>query len=143
MTVRFTNLRQFEKDIKKFVELTGADADQVVRKVALDIFAGVTRRTPVDTGHARSAWALNYGAAPKSNNGIEGGGSAAATAANGVEETSFLTSKPQDTVWITNNLPYIIRLEKGHSKQADKGFMVQRTLSVVAQMVSDAVKEVQ
>jgi hypothetical protein len=141
MTVKFTNVAAFERDLAKFVALTGADADQVVRKVGIDIFAGVTRRTPVDTGHARSAWALNYGG-QKSKGGVDEGGTGAAIAENKLEVAGFLASQKQDTIWITNNLPYIIPLENGHSKQADKGFMVQRTLSVVKSTVKDAIKAV-
>jgi hypothetical protein len=34
-----------------------------------------------------------------------------------------LDVRPGDEIWISNNLPYIVELEKGHSKQAPQGMV--------------------
>ncbi len=34
-----------------------------------------------------------------------------------------LDVRPGDTIWISNNLPYIVKLEEGHSQQAPQGMV--------------------
>ncbi len=134
MSIRFTNFPQFERQIKKFAKHMRINANVFVRKIAFDVFAGVTKRTPVDTGWARSNWQIAIG--NPSTNILEkppenSNGEAYAKSVNAKQLRNLTPSSIEafPVIWITNNLPYIIPLEYGHSKQMDKGYMVQRTLS--------------
>jgi hypothetical protein len=120
----------FNVDISKFVEKCGTKADQVVRKICLDLTSSIILKTPVDTGRARANWQTTLGApATGTVASTDKGGAASITAA------SNAASKAKGNVfWITNNLPYIAVLEYGlygegpntiggFSKQAPNGMV--------------------
>lgn len=97
----------------------------VTRKLALGALSGVVMRTPVDTGRARGNWMVSIGAARggESTAADKGG---AATIANGSAVIGQQRAFQQ--IVIENNLPYITRLNDGHSKQAPAGY-VESTLA--------------
>ncbi len=121
--------RQFALDLKRFGEVTEEQARMIFQKISLDLDARIVLGTPVDTGRARGNWFPTVGtpsgrvdlkAADKS-------GAAAIGAAQGV----VAGVKLGDVIWFTNNLPYILPLENGHSGQAPQG-MVDINLNAVA-----------
>lgn len=125
----------FKLDITKFVEKAGDRADLVVRKVALDMLSGIVMKTPVDTGRARGHWgvgvnSITYGA------GIDPSGGSTIAQGGAVIQGA----KAGDTVYLANNLPYIVRLEYGHSKQAPQG-MVRTTVDEFQAAVNRAATE--
>ncbi|MEE7442671.1 HK97 gp10 family phage protein [Methylobacterium oryzae] len=89
--------------------------EQVERRVAtiaLDILGTIKVLTPVDTGRARSNWHLDVGT--RNVVLVEPGGDLP-------PQTALYTI--DKTIWISNNLPYIRRLNDGYSKQAPAGFV--------------------
>ena len=128
--IRVTNQNEFDITLKKFAKKIEVDAATVVRKVAFDLFNGVVSRTPVDTGWARASWNIAFNTPDLSVPPKVQGGESAAVAANDAQEQKLdLIADDFPRVWITNALDYIEYLEAGHSKQAGKGFMIQRTLA--------------
>jgi len=126
------------KGIKKFAKQSGLEVDKVVRKIALIAYDGITKRTPVDTGRARANWNFSVGNADTTVSS-EGFGKSTGKHVNSPTPPSSpkapkITLKKGDgleDIYITNNLPYIKRLEYGHhSKQAPKG-MVKVTLAEI------------
>lgn len=116
----------FDRNINKVVD-SKADGliENVVRKVALDTQRDVSASTPVDTGRARSNWFVTAGR-PSSQ---------VTDAVNG-SPTAALS--PTKVAFVTNNLPYIERLENGHSGQAPSGFVgsvVRRQVNKVREIV--------
>lgn len=111
------------KTTKEFVE-------KVMVKLTLDVNANLTETTPVDTGWAASNWVPNIGS-PYNNS------------ANGVESreeklnllSAQLSDKekglaevlnyklPRGAIHITNNVPYITKLNEGSSSQAPTAFV--------------------
>lgn len=87
---------------------------QTVRKVALTVDRELVLKTPVDTGRARSNWIPSLEApsvrlvGPGQKPDIDG------------DLAQYTVDK---TIFITNNLPYIRRLNEGHSDQAPAGFV--------------------
>lgn len=87
---------------------------KTVRAIALVIHGELTNTTPVDTGRARSNWLpslntpRNDTVAPNQGERVDGV----------LKEYDI-----KDTIFITNNLPYIQRLNDGYSKQAPSGFV--------------------
>jgi hypothetical protein len=123
------DLRGFARRIRDIGERVERNADELVPKVALAIDQGLVVRTPVDTGRARSNWRVSIGtglegvidAYVKGEAGNTGGANAQAALlqAKGV----LMTYRGKVPVYITNNLPYIVRLNEGWSAQAPAGFV--------------------
>ena len=113
----------FNLDIKAFTEKAGKNADKVVRKICLDLLSDIVYNTPVDTGRARANWFTSIGS-PVSTT-IEFNASASSAAGVAVAQASADIAKaPGNLFWISNNLPYIYRLEfEQWSKQAPNGMV--------------------
>lgn len=133
------------KAMKKTAQRVSTNADRLVRRCALAIDAAVVLATPVDTGRARANWQVEVGQAPT---GVvlktDQGGGATIAAGQGAIETY---NGEKGGVFITNNLPYIERLNEGWSAQAPAGFVevavdvgVQAIISEQAKMVDGVVK---
>ena len=131
--------RTFSLDIAAFVAKAGDRADLVVRKVALDMFSKIVVKTPVDTGRARGHWTAGVNNAPSGLTGRldkSGAGAIAGIAA------TVSTARAGDRIYLANNLPYILKLEYGHSKQAPSG-MVRTTIDEFQAAVNRAAAEAQ
>jgi hypothetical protein len=113
----------FNLDIKAFTEKAGKNADKVVRKICLDLLSDIVYNTPVDTGTAQANWFTSIGS-PVSTT-IEFNASASTAAGIAVARASADIAKATGNLfWISNNLPYIYRLEfEQWSKQAPNGMV--------------------
>jgi hypothetical protein len=126
----------FSVPLAQLAEKMKADLELVVRKSTLEIFRGVTLKSPVDTGRFRANWNVSYGAVDM-------------TTTTSTEQTradrevqKALTLPVGGTVYMANSLPYARVLEyglypnppkkptgktvNGFSRQAPAG-MVRRT----------------
>ena len=97
--------------------------ERVIKVLAVNITANLVERTPVDTGWAKSNWIPSVGESVSSPQGSkENVGQAAAAQAGG--QARVLGYKLNNgNVFIANNVPYISRLNDGHSNQAPAGFV--------------------
>ena len=146
-----TNFAEFSQEIDRFVAQIPGKANLVKRRIALQVLTGVVMQTPVGK---KELWAINVERAAKGLKPIPPGyvggrargnwqttisspatgtlarkdktGSAAINAGN----STIGAAQPGQDIWISNNLPYIERLEDGHSTQAPNG-MVALTLTAV------------
>lgn len=105
-------------DLRNFIDKTTKNSDAKVRVICLDLLSGIVMKTPVDTGRARGNWQASIGS-PRMTQ-LE------TTDANGdvtiAAAQDAVSQAPGNVFWITNNLPYIMRLEyEGWSKQAPRG----------------------
>lgn len=106
-----------------------AQANQVKIKVVTEIVRYLVRTTPVDTSQALSNWQVTLGVAsahriPPIIPGKHG--STYELSADQAIEFAIAvakTAKPGQSVWISNKLPYIRRLNDGYSSQAPAGFV--------------------
>lgn len=105
------------------------NADALTRKVALAVDAAVVIATPVDTGRARANWQVNLGQ-PVSGTREASDKSGQAAIAEG--QATIAQYKGDSSIHITNNLPYIGRLNDGWSAQAPAGFVEKAVLIGVA-----------
>lgn len=114
---------KFKADLNKVAELFGTTVGVVRRRIALEIWVGVVKMSPVDTGRFRASWNLTEGHVDTS---VKPEGK------HSYPRPSALRGNPDNfaVTWITNNLPYAVPLEEGHSKQAPFG-MVRVTLASV------------
>lgn len=119
------DLRQFAKRIRELGKRIENNAYATVRKVALAVDAAVVIATPVDTGRARANWQVNIGSpATGTREPTDQSGQAA------IEQgkTEIAQYKGGSAIHITNNLPYIGRLNDGWSAQAPSGFVEKAVL---------------
>lgn len=98
----------YDKKVTKRLEKT-------VRAVALTVHNTLDLTTPVDTGRARANWLPSLNT-PDVRIVEPSVGKADLDAA-------ITAYKLADTIFISNNLPYIRPLNDGHSKQAPAGFV--------------------
>lgn len=136
-------------DLKGILNKAGnnvaANADRLVRRCALATDAAVVIATPVDTGRARSNWQVELGqAATGTVDALDKSGQGAISQGKRVIDGY----KSGSTLNITNNLPYIERLNDGWSAQAPAGFVekavqigVNAIVSEAANIVGGTVKE--
>lgn len=117
-----TNAQQFNANIRRIAKTLPTTMVSVFqRKLAIDLLAKVVKKTPVDTGHARFNWQLAIGTPNKDE--LDGKDKIGVkTNAKGV--AAIAGHLPYQTIYLTNNVPYIGALENGHSKiQAPHGML--------------------
>lgn len=101
---------------------------EMMRRVALDIDSALVLTTPVDTGRARSNWQVSIGKSALGT--VDTPVSPSEAIGNAKSELSKLRDS-DSSVHITNNLPYIQRLNEGWSPQQPAGFVDQAIATVV------------
>jgi hypothetical protein len=124
---------EFSRRMGNLATRVARNADRTVRKAALAADQAVVMQTPVDTGRARANWiaALNAPADGPTADEDKGGGRAVQQAAGVV---ASYDGDRDVAIHITNNLPYIQRLDEGSSYQAPAGFVrlaVRRGIAAV------------
>lgn len=98
----------------------------VTRGLALQALGGVVLRTPVDTGRARGNWQVAIGVENvNGESGVLDKGGASTVTQGGA---TIARQQGFQKILIQNNVPYIGRLNDGHSKQAPAGY-VEGTLA--------------
>jgi len=111
----------FEREINKFAEKTAKQQDQYVRSICFHLLKQIVDGTPVDTGRAKGNWqtSINNPSTMATENKDKDG---ARTIAAGSADIAKATGR---IFYISNNLPYIRRLEfDGWSKkQAPHGWV--------------------
>lgn len=91
--------------------------DSQVRAVTIGVFSSVIKMTPVDTGRAKGNWQCTIGS-PASGDTTRLGESGSLS-----EVLETTPREAGEKVYLTNNLPYIQKLEYGHSTQAPSGMV--------------------
>lgn len=97
-------------------------------EIALEIHADLVENpptgTPIDTGWASVNWWMKIGSAPTGNDGSEGNvASRQAGQQAGVAAMASYHIGNGQSVWITNGVPYIGRLNAGSSTQSPAAFV--------------------
>lgn len=101
------------------------EVERSIRKAALRADQVVVLATPVDTGRARANWIASVIApADRADNKPDPSGQAAINQAAAVVGSYKLEF---GSIFLTNNVEYILPLEQGHSQQAPHG-MVQQAI---------------
>lgn len=103
-------------------------AERAIVKITLDVTANLVETTPVDVGWARANWVPAIGTPVLKNlSGVEptsGATSAAASEQQGALGGIVAGYKlNRGKVFVSNNVPYITKLNDGSSTQAPAGFV--------------------
>ena len=120
------------RNLDKWVQKVGGDAEKVTRAVALQMTNEVINRTRVDTGRARGNWHAEINAAEEKVFEFAGGGAAAVPFA--LSHCNKAIAEMYGHRWIlSNNVSYVLSLE---SKDA----MVRGTVLEFNRAISSAIK---
>lgn len=125
---------QFELSLREFAEKAGENARQQVTAIVLEVWSRLIVRSPVDTGRFRANWiytpahklgrlAVRPPVILDQNAGPLMGAVLPPPPPPQIDILTVLDFPHR----ISNHLPYAMRLERGHSKQAPGG-MVALTL---------------
>jgi hypothetical protein len=126
----------FAKDFERFAKLTNASLDETGRAIVLELFGSTIKDTPVDTGRARGNWQTSMDSPATGETDRKGEGPALAEVSQ--QAASFGAGK---IIYLTNNLPYIYRLEfLGWSQQSPDG-MARKNVARIQSIVRKAVAE--
>ena len=118
-------------DLNKYAKKKKVEIKKVRKNYAFALYSSIVKKTPVDTGRARGNWNITVGhddTLPKENTVPQ---------FKSVEEVPKVEG--DETIYISNNLPYITKLEyggypnppkkgsgktiNGYSKQAPEGMV--------------------
>lgn len=125
-----SNINEFMIKLKGLGDATERHVMLYRKRVALDVFSRVILDTPVLSGRARGNWFASLDIPDEHVDLNLFDKSGATTVQNMIRVVNAASSEPFGIIWLTNNLPYILRLENGWSKKAPQG-MVQRAITAV------------
>lgn len=135
-------LLDLANSLAKRRKVIGTAGNEAAKKVALTIIGDLAYKTPVDTSQAISNWVVTLG---RKNSGTIkphfpgiSGSSYRASAAETIARAKLAiqSKKPGQVIWITNNLPYIRRLNEGYSAQQPAGF-VERAIVLGRRVIAN------
>ena len=123
--------RGFNRELKRWInEDVKGRTLTAYKKIVRDLGRSVVLDTPVDTGQARGNWRFTTSkvSAAYDPRKLDPRG----TAAIGRLEAVIARLRLSDPVYITNNVPYIEKLETGWSQQAPAGMLGRNIARVSA-----------
>ncbi len=125
-------MAKWSLDLDKYAEKCKEKIDETKKRVAFALYSSIAKKTPVDTGRARGNWHITVG--NESFEVLERKG-----LGHYNEETDKINGSGDKPIFIQNNLPYIVGLEYGRSKQAPNG-MVGLAMANVQKHIDEAVR---
>lgn len=127
-------MTSFSLDLAKFGQKAVNNAEKIVRKIGFDMHSRIVQRMPVDTGRAKANQQISINSLPSGSVlEFDKSGNAAISKGN----RALANFKLGDTIFLYNNVEYIIPLEYGHSKQAPQG-MFRITFEEIVQHLGAA-----
>lgn len=126
----------FASDVAKYAKLAGASVDETGRAIVLELFGSTIKDTPVKSGRAKGNWQTTIGTPASGTTDRLGEEESLAEVSQ--QAASFGAGK---VIYLTNNLPYIYRLEfLGWSQQSPDG-MARKNVARIQSIVRKAVSE--
>jgi hypothetical protein len=114
-------------DISRFKVNAAKAVENDVKAVKMALFSSIIKDTPVLTGRLAGNWQTGLGAAAGTVDRTGAGAS--------IAEMKSSLGKAEDTIYMTNNLPYAERIEfAGYSAKSPEG-MVRRNVVRVANLL--------
>ena len=130
----------FSSMVNKFAKTAPEQANAVIRKSTLELFTDVVMDTPVATGRARGNWQVSFGA-PASGvldeRGDKENDNKTSSPTAGVVTDALNSDRTTSVIFLTNNLPYIKKLEYGWSKKAARGMVRKNLLKANATLLKN------
>ena len=151
-------MAEWSFDLTEYAKKKNVEIKEVRKAYAFALYSSIVKKTPVDTGRARGNWNISVGSADTSTDdpssyptsyrkrqkkNAKSGKKTSRPAAKlkYKDPASISTPDGDESIFISNNLPYIESLEYGSSKQAPNG-MVGVTLANNENIFNAAVRSV-
>ena len=131
--------KSFELQLKEFENMTAEKSELLFKKVCFDLSNSIIMDTAVDKGTARGNWQPDINSIQNDVLEVEDK-SGNATVAKVASQTNNL--KLGQFFTLTNNLPYILRLEYGWSKTKSPNGMVGINVMRFQNFVNQANKDI-
>lgn len=128
------DLATFTRRIRARARGIEENIDALTRRVAVAVDQAVVVATPVDTGRARGNWQVGIGA-PVTDETERLDPAGVETIATNNDKIA--SRKLGQDIFISNNVPYIGRLNEGSSSQAPENF-VEQAVAAGASVVNRA-----
>lgn len=109
------------KETNRVIKLLKKTTEKAARKLVLDIHGGLVEETPVLTGWARNNWVPSV-SVPVTVTAGDPENVSGAQMTGGIASILGWSFK-DGPAWIANNVPYIKKLNEGHSAKAPAGFV--------------------
>lgn len=124
----------FAAQLEAFRRATLENAGDIKAGAAIAFSTAVIEDTPVDTGRAKGNWQLTIGDPAE--------GVVDDTAQEALRKVSFRSNYGSifDVNYLTNNLPYIERLEFGYSEEKAPDGMVRKNVIRFDRLVQAAIR---
>lgn len=128
------DLNIFATNMQKLAGNIAQNERKLLRDVATAIVDKVSGDTPIDTGQASSNWITSLGAPVQHYNPV----SKSAPLANGpgVSQAQVRAAvapvRGGQTIWIANNVPYIVELNRGSSSQAPRDYVDKAVVTALS-----------
>jgi hypothetical protein len=130
------SLKSFTIKMDKLSVKLGTSVEKVKRATAIAVHQTITVATPVKTGRAKNNWNAELNRPNRTKilgEVFDKSGQIAVTKAKAV----INQSNDADSIWISNNLDYIVDLNNGSSKKAPAGF-VQKGIQTAVNFIKKA-----
>ena len=122
---RFRSFEQFSKRMQVIAAGIITNSNAIKQRTALVLDRDLVLATPVDTGHARSNWHVSVENPSDEISSIKD-----PEYTPGPKEEGIISAAvPGQSIYVTNNLPYMGALNDGHSAQAPAGFVEEAILN--------------
>lgn len=109
-----------DPNVKKYIKINAARPKRIMRSFGIEFYRQVTIATPVDTGRARCGWNCSTGS-PDLTIPPEGKYKIATSRATKSFTAQVVSNA--DSIYISNAVPYIGKLNNGWSNQAPARFV--------------------
>jgi hypothetical protein len=128
-----------EADIQRTMRAIEQQAERVMKRIGFAVHGELIRATPVDTGWARANWQISIGRPTAGAIGSKDNVAGAASAQSAGTARLLVYNVNQGDIWLGNHVPYIQKLNEGHSKQAPANW-VERAIRAGIASVTGAIK---
>ena len=116
----------FNDDWRKAQNKLEKELENVVKAAGINLFNGIIELSPVDTGRFRGNWQASVNT-PKTDILFESIPKDQPINTRENVDSKLTSFKLNDTLYLTNNLPYAERLENGWSEQRPQKWVARAT----------------
>ena len=130
-------------DTKKLTKKIKYNTSAFVRKVVLDGMSQLIKQNPVDTGRSKAGWSTSVQAMESGTTEMQGAKTPLGTKSSLIDYMRSVRAigsyKLGQTMYLYNNMEYMLPLEYGSSEQAGKGWV--RNTAIRMQKKLDEIKD--
>ncbi len=117
--IEFTNVNEFNLELKRVMKDADNGGRKVLVKASMDAFRNLQRKTPKDTNRATAGWNSTVDSRPSEYKPRKGRDNYPKRKFEGVNRI-----KHDSVIHLSNNVEYIVPLDEGHSRvQAPNGIV--------------------